>query len=252
VAAFGSRAGDICSSLLLGFFMASLKFTWRHSLAMLLVFVVVLLLNAYLLSPRRLAAPQDKAFSVTSQMGKWMRLVADLEGWLAFFTLAGTYCCWSLLVYLAVILQDVYDLSPGRAAASVSCIPLGNAVGLATGVLASDLIGQYRARAVHVVQALVGVVALGTLSLWRTAPFEWALVLLGVAGFGFVVPSYVPYLAYGAGSPSAPGACAPAPLPPDTCRPTSRANMRHPALPAPTPRLLACPAAHCMQAAPAL
>mmetsp|Transcript_113765 Transcript_113765/g.208034 ORF Transcript_113765/g.208034 Transcript_113765/m.208034 type:complete len:442 (-) Transcript_113765:33-1358(-) len=197
IASIGSRIGDILASVSLSWLLLRVALDWRHAVTVELVCIMFIVAAGYAISPTSIAEPKDRAPSIGAQFSKAGRLLVDLDGWLAFFTLVGTYFAWALQSYLVVLLSDIFNLDPGAAAGYSACFPVGCVLGLACGAINSALLGQNFGRLMHVVQACVGVVAmvvlsLGSLSLMTT------VILLGTAGFGFVVPAYAPYLIYAA------------------------------------------------------
>lgn len=197
--ALGSRVGDACNAMILGLSMTRFNFQWRNALIVLLVFILIEFTVAICLlqSVDRLVQAKDEAPSVGGQLYKWRRLCTSFNGWLAWFTLLGCYCVWALIGYVSVILQDVFALDPGVAAASMICIPIGSVLGLLFGASMSSVMSLNAARTVHVVISFAGVLILVILA---TTPASYAvtLLLLGSVGFCFVVPAYLPYLVYAA------------------------------------------------------
>lgn len=195
LASVGSRMGDILSSVSLSFLLLTMALSWRRALTVQLLFVVLIIGLGLWLSPRHIAAPRDALPSITGQIRKCWRLLCDLDGWLAFCTLLGTYCAWALQSYLVVLLQDTFGLEPGEAAIWSVCFPIGCVAGLAAGAMNSAIFGQNVGRALHVIQGILGVIAMGVLSCFHF-PVITTTVLLAFAGFGFVVPAYAPFLIY--------------------------------------------------------
>jgi len=201
VAALSSRVGDVVSSLVLGATMG-LGVTWRHAVMILLLIVVSLVFVSSSIRPEDMAGPRDQDPSLFKQAGKWAALITSLEGWLALFTLIGTYFGWALINYAAVLFQDVHKLEHGEASAAASCFPVGMALGLISGAAFSTLLGVQGGRIAHVLHVIVGIAAITTLHFWKGAPLNWTMILLGLTAFGMAVPTYVPYLAYAASSPA--------------------------------------------------
>lgn len=197
IASIGSRVGDILASVSLSWLLIKAALDWRHAVTVELVCIMFIVAAGYAVAPQVIAEPKDGAPSINAHFSKAWRLLVDLDGWLAFLTLVGTYFAWALQSYLVVLLVDIFNLDPGQAAGYSACFPLGCVLGLACGAVNSAMLGQNVGRLMHVVQACIGVCAMSALSI-----SSWSLVstvlLLGTAGFGFVVPAYAPYLIYAA------------------------------------------------------
>jgi MFS family permease len=196
ISALGARIGDVLGTLVLGFLMDVAGLTWRHALTVFLLMILSLIFLAGWQSPRHIAEPADSMPSICGQLEKWLRMISSVDGWLALFTLVGCYFGWTLEEYLSVILQDMYLLTPGRAAAAVSSINIGMVMGLLSCLLCSMCLSQDGLRIQMVLQASLGVGALALLATWPAAPLVVAFFFLGVVGFGFAVPAHVPYLVY--------------------------------------------------------
>lgn len=195
-AALGSRIGDVISPMIIGVSLQVFLLSWRWSLLMVDIAVLFLCLLTLGIKPPDMREPDTQPhMTLGSGVDKFVRLVTDLDGWLVFVGSLGTYGVWALYDYAAVLLADIYALSPGEAANSAAFISAGSAVGLTLAFFASSQLGSTGGRTVHVLQSMMAVAALTILSQVQVS-LTWARTLLFVVGFGFAAVTYVPYLVY--------------------------------------------------------
>jgi len=204
VACLASRSGDTLYAIFFGILMGSYNWQWRHAVtALVAVLIPIYVILFGYVFPKDLLQPHGGEPSVGGWCLKWKRMLSDPDGWLAFFTLAGTYGCWALAPYVSVLFVDVYHVTPGEAAGGTAFMTMGMVAGLLWGSLVASIGGVTVGRTMNVIQGVAGILALQTLATWDDATFNQALYLQGLVGFGFVVPAYLPYLAYSAASPPA-------------------------------------------------
>lgn len=199
-AAFGSRLGDVLGPLLVAVSMAIFGLSWRWSVLVVLLAVLLSFGISAGVVPQNLKEPEaTDRFTLEGLAQKMLRLVADLDGWLVFVSNLGTYGVWSLYDYAAVLAADTYHLSPGQAAGANAYMSFGSAVGLAVAFFASNILGTDGGRMVHVVQSASSAVALSFLASGGFALLSFHMLLF-LVGFGFVAISYVPFMIYAARS----------------------------------------------------
>ena len=140
--------------------------------------------------------PPDSPTWSASYGAKWKRLGSDLSGWLAFAVLLGTSGIWALAGYLAVMLREKFDLTPGAAATAASSLLGGLTLGLLLAGIVTYMKGRNVGRMLQLVQAHVGLVALLAMVLMPgLALWKWICCLL-LAGAGAGPLMYLPYTVY--------------------------------------------------------
>lgn len=205
ISALGSRLAETTTKLFLGRVMsAPLGLGWRSTVAVLLLLIILAMAFAVLLCPPihvdAIKREPDERVD-TECMGKWRRLVSSPEAWLQWFILVSSGMIWSLNSYVGLLLYDVNGTSIATASSATSAIPAGMAIGLIVGMAASAGLGSTASRSVHVLQIVAGAAALAGLAIYPTSQLRFVFGLLFLAGFGAVVPAYLPSLRYAASSP---------------------------------------------------
>eukprot|EP00927_Polykrikos_kofoidii_P055894 TRINITY_DN5007_c0_g1_i2.p1 TRINITY_DN5007_c0_g1~~TRINITY_DN5007_c0_g1_i2.p1 ORF type:complete len:537 (+),score=67.32 TRINITY_DN5007_c0_g1_i2:61-1671(+) len=200
----GSRCADVVGAAILGQVMVGMHRPWSFAGEILLLVVIGMFVLVLCLLPAGLqytsteAAFQRSDTDATDTTAlKWHRMLTSFNAWLAFLCLCGTYTVFALSTYSVVIMRDTFHVSVGEAARATACFPLGNAIGLLGGAVASYYMGVFSSRQYYCLQCCLGSFALAALSQYKFT-YGTTLMLFAVVGIGMVISAYVPYLAYAA------------------------------------------------------
>lgn len=201
--ALASRLSEAVADLALGQLLFW-GFSWRSSLVAFGCSFGALFVMGILSLQRCMAMgvhvqyeePPDSPTWSASYSAKWCRLSSDLSGWLAFAVLLGTSGIWALAGYLAVMLQEKFELTPGASATAASSLLGGTFFGLFLAGMVTYMKGRGVGRVLQLVQANVGLLALVCMVMMPSLPlWKWVVCLL-LAGAGAGPLMYLPYTVY--------------------------------------------------------
>ena len=120
----------------------------------------------------------------SSYSAKWARLITDLNAWLALTLLCGTSGIWALASYLALILQEKFELSSGASAMAASSLLAGTFVGLLVAGIYTYQRGHEAGRSLQLLQANAGLVAFMVIVFSPHLHLSACLLCLLIAGPG--------------------------------------------------------------------
>ena len=158
----------------------------------------IILLNHLLASGIHSQVEEDPSSPTwTASYGaKWTRLIRDLNAWLALILLCGTSGIWALASYLALILQEKFELTSGAAAMAASSLLAGTFVGLLVAGIYTYRRGHEAGRSLQLMQANAGLVAFLVIVVNPRLHLSTCLLCLFIGGAGAGPLLYLPYTVY--------------------------------------------------------